>query len=181
MYPRKSEGIRPRIDLSGASLLISNTTLEPVLYFSFFLNHKNPQKITLLGHLRAHIHHLVLKQKQKLNEDTLQSEPREREQVFSHEVESSSEEEPFRMARREPRFQTNTNDFRVEVPEFEGKLDLEEFLEWLCTVERVFECKDVFENKRVKLVALRLRKYASLWWTNLCAKWVRTRKAKICT
>jgi len=41
----------------------------------------------------------VLKQKQKLNEDTLQSEPRVREQVFSHEVESSSEEEPIRMAR----------------------------------------------------------------------------------
>jgi len=39
-----------------------------------------------------------------LNEDTLQSEPREREQAFSHEVESSSEEDPVRMARGEPQF-----------------------------------------------------------------------------
>ena len=39
----------------------------------------------------------VLKQKQKLNEDTFQSEPRRREQVFSHEVDSSSEEEPTRI------------------------------------------------------------------------------------
>jgi len=30
-------------------------------------------------------------------------------------------------------------------------------------------------------VALRLRKYASLWWTNLCAKRVRKRKSKIKT
>ena len=110
----------------------------------------------------------VLKQKQKLNEETLQSEPRGREQVFNHEVDSSSEEEPTRMMRGEPRFQANSNDFRVKVPEFEGKLDPEEFLDWLHTVKRVFEYKDIPDDKKVKLVALRLRKYASMWWANLC-------------
>jgi len=45
----------------------------------------------------------------------------------------------------------------VEVYEFEGKLDPEEFLDWLHTIERVFEYKDVPEDKKVKLVALRLR------------------------
>ena len=70
----------------------------------------------------------VLKQKQKLNEDTFQSEPRMHEQVFSHDVESSSEEEPTRMTREEPRFQANSNDFKVEVPEYEGKLDCKELL-----------------------------------------------------
>jgi len=49
------------------------------------------------------------------------------------------------------------------------------------TVERVFEYKDVPDDKKVKLVALRLRKYASLWWTNLWAKRVRNRKSKIQT
>jgi len=101
--------------------------------------------------------------------------------VFSHEVESSSEDEPIRMARGEPRFQANNNDFRVEVPEFEGKLDPEEFLDWLHTVERVFKYKDIPDDKKVKLVALRLRKYASLWWMNLNAKRLRERKTKICT
>ena len=81
----------------------------------------------------------------------------------------------------EPRMQANSNDFRVEIPKYEGKLDPEEFLDWLHTVERVFEYKDVPEDKKVKLVALRLRKYASLWWTNLYAKRVRERKAKIRT
>jgi len=118
----------------------------------------------------------VLKQKQKLNEDTFQSEPRRHDQVFSHEGDSSTKEEPTRMTRGEPQFQVNTNDFRVEVPEFEGKLGLEEFLDWLHTVERVFEYKDIPDDKKVKLVALRLRKYASLWWTNLCAKRLRERK-----
>jgi len=33
------------------------------------------------------------------------------------------------MARPEPRMQANTNDFKVEIPKFEGKPDLEEFLD----------------------------------------------------
>lgn len=34
-------------------------------------------------------------------------------------------------------------------------------------VEKVFEFKEVLENRKVKLVALKLRKYAGLWWENL--------------
>jgi len=77
----------------------------------------------------------VLKQKQKMNEETLQSEPRRQEQVFSHEVDSSSEDEPIRMARAEPRMQANANNFKVEIPKFEGKLDPYKFLDWLRAIE----------------------------------------------
>ena len=74
---------------------------------------------------RAHNEYLrkqlgsFLKQKQRMNEETLQSEPRRYEQVQSHDVRSSSEEETPRRPRREPRNQHPTNDFRVEIPEFE--------------------------------------------------------------
>ena len=89
------------------------------------------------------------------------------------------DEEPRRTPRRESRPPTNSNYFRVELPEFEGKLDRDEFLEWLHTVERMFDYKEVLEEKKVKLVVLRLRKYSSLWWTNLCSKRIRERKPKI--
>ena len=69
----------------------------------------------------------------------------------------------------------------LNVLECEGKLDPDEFLEWLHTVERIFEQKAVQEDKKVKLVALRLWKYMSLWWTNFCAKRTRDRKDKIRT
>jgi len=114
-----------------------------------------------------------------LNEDTLQFEPRGHEEVFSHQVDSLSEEQPTRMMRGEPRFQANSNDFRLEVPEFEAKLDPEEFHGWLHTVKRVFQYKDLPDDKKVRLVALRLRKYTSMWWTNLCAKRLREKKSKI--
>jgi len=68
------------------------------------------------------------------------------------------DEELRRTPRREWRPPTNSNDFRVELPEFEGKLDPDEFLEWLHTVERIFDYKEVPEEKKVKLVALRLCK-----------------------
>ena len=45
-----------------------------------------------------------LKQKQKLKKETFQSEPRAREQVYSHDVDSSSEEEVLRLARGEQQF-----------------------------------------------------------------------------
>ena len=41
-------------------------------------------------------------------------------------------------------------------------MDPDDFLEWMQTVERIFEYKKVPEDKKVKLVALKLRKYASL-------------------
>jgi len=75
------------------------------------------------------------------------------------------------MTREEPPFEANSNDFKMEVPEFEGKLNPKEFLDWLHTVERVFEYKDIPEDNKVKLVALRLHKYASLWCDQfLCQK-----------
>ena len=58
-----------------------------------------------------------LKQKQKMCEEPLQSEPRRQEQVFSHALDSSSKDEPIRMAKLDPRMQANSNDFRVEIPE----------------------------------------------------------------
>jgi len=72
-------------------------------------------------------------------------------------------------------------DFKVDIPEFEGQLDPDYFLDWLQTVERVFEYDDILEDKKVKLVALKLRKYASIWWANLVAKRARKGKGKIKT
>jgi len=95
--------------------------------------------------------------------------------------ESSNEEESPRFPRREPRQTHNFNDFKVDVPEFEGRLDPDDFLEWIQTVERVFEYKEVPDEQKVKIVALKLRKYASLWWTNLLTKRARQGKAKIRT
>jgi len=75
--------------------------------------------------------------------------------------------------------EVTTLTLKVDIPEFEGHLDSDLFLDWLWMVERVFDYKDVSEEKKVKLVALKLRKYASIWWANVVAKRARKGKAKI--
>jgi len=60
-------------------------------------------------------------------------------------------------------------DFKVEILEFEGQFNTNEFIDWMNTVERVFEYKYVMDDKKVKLIALKLCMYASIWWINVLA------------
>ncbi|GJZ14188.1 putative nucleotidyltransferase, ribonuclease H [Tanacetum coccineum] len=56
----------------------------------------------------------------------------------------------------------------VNILEFDGNtLYPEGFIDWLVAVEEVFEFKDVPENKRVSLIATKLRGRASEWWQQL--------------
>lgn len=43
----------------------------------------------------------------------------------------------------------------------------DEFLDWIHLVEWVFDYKDVPDYHKVKLVAIKLKKYDSLLWENL--------------
>ena len=99
----------------------------------------------------------------------------------SNSLRSSSEKESHRNSRRERKPSTNSSDFRVKIPKFEDKFDLDAFIEWLSTAKKIFEYKEISEDKKVKLVALNLRKYVSLWKTNLCARRIGNQKDKIRT
>ncbi|GKA11185.1 putative CCCH-type zinc finger family protein, partial [Tanacetum coccineum] len=68
---------------------------------------------------------------------------------------------------------------KVEIPDFSGTLMAEEFIDWLNTVERVFEFKDAPENRKVKWVAIKLKGRASAWWEQLQLMRERRGKQKI--
>ena len=57
--------------------------------------------------------------------------------------------------------------FKGEILEFQGSLKPENFVNWLNTVERVFDYYKVMDEKKVKLVAIRLKGRASAWWEQL--------------
>ena len=52
-------------------------------------------------------------------------------------------------------------------PPFQGKNDLEVYLEWERKVEMVFYCHNYSENKKVKLVVIEFSDYAVVWWDQL--------------
>nr|GEY42280.1 hypothetical protein [Tanacetum cinerariifolium] len=51
--------------------------------------------------------------------------------------------------------------------------------DWLSTVERIFDIRDVPEKLKVKLVAIKLRKSASLWWDHVKNQRVKDGKSKV--
>jgi len=71
--------------------------------------------------------------------------------------------------------------FKLEIPEFKGCLQPEEFLDWVAAVEEVLDFKDVPQDKRVPLVATRFRGRAAAWWQQLKQTRVRKGKQKIVT
>ncbi|XP_042016278.1 uncharacterized protein LOC121764299 [Salvia splendens] len=68
---------------------------------------------------------------------------------------------------------------RVDIPEFEGRALPDEFIDWLNTVERVFDIKHVSDSNKVKLVAIKLKKHALIWWEHTKKQRSRERKGKI--
>ena len=104
-----------------------------------------------------------MKQKQKLQEPSIRiGMDYGHEEEASNALSFSEEDVPFKRTQRRTRSTFNSNEFKVEIPEFEGKLDPDEFTEWLQIGERIFDFEEILEDKKVKIVALRLRKYASL-------------------
>ncbi|XP_076917203.1 uncharacterized protein LOC143577178 [Bidens hawaiensis] len=102
---------------------------------------------------------------------------------FGHDG-SSSEEGHERGPRQEPGDGNRHWDagIRTDIPEFDGtSLDPEGFIDWLVIVEEVFEFREVPENKRVSLIATRLRGRASAWWQQLKMTRNRLGKSRIVT
>ena len=55
-------------------------------------------------------------------------------------------------------------DLKFEPPDFEGNLNPEVFLEWIQSIERIFEIKEYSDEKSFEIAILKLKKYASLWY-----------------
>ncbi|PKI37096.1 hypothetical protein CRG98_042530 [Punica granatum] len=99
----------------------------------------------------------------------------EEENPFHEESDSSNGNATFQHHGRED------YGVKVDIPDFEGHLNPEHFIDWLATVECVFDYKSIPEDKKVKLVAIRLKKHASIWWGNLTRRRAREGKRRITT
>jgi hypothetical protein len=55
----------------------------------------------------------------------------------------------------------------IEVPMYEGNLDVEELLDWIRSMDKYFDYEDVDGEKRVRHAVSRLKGHATLWWDEL--------------
>jgi len=69
--------------------------------------------------------------------------------------------------RRRRMHRDDLKDLRIEVPEFDGSLKPEDYLEWVQAMTRIIEIKGYSGEKAFKLVVLKLKQHALLWYENL--------------
>jgi len=145
----------------GSSMTLEER-LEAIMKNCEHLQARNEEKANQNEHLRRQLGH-SLRQKRRERRSSSSSRPPgsaqgEEEEEGPLSGGSQSEGDSPRHPRRERRHTSNSNNFKVNLPKFEGKLDPNDFLELMQTVERIFEYKEVPKDKKVKLVALKLRK-----------------------
>jgi hypothetical protein len=58
---------------------------------------------------------------------------------------------------------------KMDIPVYEGNLDVEEILDWIRALDTYFDYEDVEEDKKFKHAVTRLKGHAALWWDELQA------------
>jgi hypothetical protein len=58
---------------------------------------------------------------------------------------------------------------KIEVPMYEGNLEVEELLDWVRAMDKYFDYEDIEEENMVKHAVTRLKGHATLWWDELQA------------
>ncbi|CAM8960751.1 unnamed protein product [Rhodiola kirilowii] len=92
-----------------------------------------------------------------------------------------AEDNPFAGEANNQRVRRWELGFKVDIPNFDGGLKAEEFIDWLSRVEEILDFKDVHDDHRVSLVTFHLRGRAQAWWQHMKKSRVREGKAKIAT
>ena len=112
-----------------------------------------------------------------------------RQPVYS---DDSKEEEDFLYAdqrlargggRREYGYERDSGDFKfkVDIPVFSGNLNIEDFIDWIAKIDKFFDYMEIPKEKKVKLVACRLKGGGSAWWERLQNKRLREGKQLVRT
>jgi hypothetical protein len=58
---------------------------------------------------------------------------------------------------------------KMDIPVYEGNLDVEEILDWIRALDTYFDYEYVEEDKKFKHIVTRLKGHATLWWDELQA------------
>ncbi|XP_020694824.1 uncharacterized protein LOC110108492 [Dendrobium catenatum] len=143
-------------------------------------NSQRPTRDVIIEDLQREIQQLQQRLARFEHQET-EDVQEEEEEVNPFHQDLHSEDEDRRPVLGRARRPRDDSGVKVELPEFDGRLDPDEFVNWLHTVDRIIDFKEIPSERVVKLVAIKLKKNASLWWENLKRNRDREGKSKIVT
>ena len=53
---------------------------------------------------------------------------------------------------------------RPEIPIYQGSLNLEELIDWINDMKKLFDYEEMEEENKMKFVVTKLKGHAALWW-----------------
>lgn len=59
------------------------------------------------------------------------------------------------------------SNIKLNIIPFQGRNDLEAYLEWVRKMDLFFKCHNYSESKKVKLAMIEFTDYAAIWWEQL--------------
>ena len=68
---------------------------------------------------------------------------------------------------------------RLEVPMYEGNLNVEELMDWINALNKYFNFEEIEDKKKVRYAATRMKGHAAIWWDEIQIHRERRGKKKI--
>lgn len=69
---------------------------------------------------------------------------------------------------------------KVEIPTYKGRLNAEELVDWIRSLEKYFDYEEEADDKKkVRFAVTRLKGHAAIWWDELQTSKIRKGKSKI--
>jgi hypothetical protein len=125
--------------------------------------------------LRARLEEMEIVQRRgagarDISDSEVEEEARHEEEVT---VEDASTE---RLIKAIARMSSKT---KMDIPAYEGSLDVEELMDWIRALDTYFDYEDIKEDKKVRHAIMKLKGHATLWWDELQADRCSKGKQKI--
>ncbi|KAJ4882113.1 hypothetical protein Rs2_39168 [Raphanus sativus] len=107
---------------------------------------------------------------QQIHHEARRANPQEQHQQHNLQHQRQRHEAPHDSSDEEDMMENSNrweSSFRTNIPEFNGSLNPEDFIDWINVTEEILEFRQVPEDVRVSLVATRFKGRAMAWWQQL--------------
>jgi hypothetical protein len=126
----------------------------------------NPEMERQIRDLRARLEDMETTQRRGVG--TAEFSDPEVEEEAGHDQEEVAAEDASteRLIKAISRMSSKT---KMDIPVYEGNLNVEELLDWIRALDTYFDYEDIEEDKKVRHAVTKLKGHAALWWDELQA------------